>query len=128
RTLKLEAAVIRNVDLLVGVVDPERIGTHGDTSEIRGRTDLIEIGGSQPRLLRPLYDAPRIGTVNAAPIVGGQRQWHAPRRRERGISFALPAPGRLRSALLREHAIGDIVPELVVAQSSAKQQSAAQQA
>src|SRR5690348_6272040 len=68
-SLELETAVIRDVYLLVRVIDQKNIGTDAETAEVRGRSELVKVRGGQPRLVGPLYYAARVDAVDAAAIV-----------------------------------------------------------
>src|SRR5262249_60992231 len=72
RTFEFEAAVVGDIDLLVGVVDEERVGGERQAAEVRGHTGLVEVSGGQAGLIRPLHYTARVDAVDAAALVGGE--------------------------------------------------------
>src|SRR6516164_7418751 len=111
RAFEFEAAVIRNVDFLVRVIDEEKIGAESEAPEIGRCAELIEVRRCKPRLLRMLHDTACVDTVDATTVVRMERQRHARCRRESDVPFALPAPRVLKPAGIGIHSILDIVTE-----------------
>ena len=75
-----------------------------------------------------LNHAARVDAVDAAPVVRVERQRNGVRRRERDVALALPAAGRLDSALSGIHFVGHVVAELVEAHTGAEHQAIVQEA
>src|SRR5690242_15735927 len=69
RALELEAAIVRDIDLLVRVINQEEVGAQPEAAVICGDTELGEIRGCEPRRIRTLDDAARINAVDAAAVV-----------------------------------------------------------
>jgi len=65
--LELERPVIGNVDLLIRVINQERVRTEGKTPEPGRSSELVEIGGSEPGLIGALDHAARVDAVDARP-------------------------------------------------------------
>ena len=72
-TLKFKAAIVRNVNLLVRVIDQKKIRADSKAAEIGGSANLIEIGGSQPKLLGVLDNAARVDAVDASTVIDVKR-------------------------------------------------------
>src|SRR5262249_14084384 len=124
---ELETAIVRNVYLLVRVVDQKRVRADSELSEVGGGTKLVEVRGREARLIGPLDHATSVNAVDAAAVVGGQGEWHMMRWCERDGSFSLRAPRRLNAAVRRVHAICYVIAELVITDSPAQEKPPLQQ-
>src|SRR5437899_9753795 len=60
---EFEAAIVGDVDLLIGVIDQEGVGAEGEAAEVGGGPDLVEVGGGEAGLIGALYDAASVGAV-----------------------------------------------------------------
>src|SRR5947207_11446390 len=68
-SFEFEAAIIRDIHLLVRVIDQKQVRADAKAAEIGRSANLIEIGGSQPRLLGVLDNAARVDAVDASTVI-----------------------------------------------------------
>lgn len=125
---ELEAAIVGDVDLLVGVIDQEGVGAEAQAAEVGSGAELVEVGGGEARLIGALDHAARVDAVDAAAVVQMQGERHRPRGREHGRTLALPASGRVGAFLRGLEQVADAIAEFVVTQTARKQQAPAPQA
>src|SRR5438046_2329984 len=92
RPFELEAAIVGNVDLFVGMVYQKAISGDRKPSEVGRGSELIEVGCRHPGLVRHLDDASRVDAIDPAAIIQMNRERRVERWSKRDVAFALPTP------------------------------------
>ena len=123
RPAEFKAAVIGNVHLLVGPVDPEHIAAQGDPLQMVCRAKLVKVRGRNLRRVRPLHHPTRVLAGNTATIAGVKADRQPVGGSVGNIGLRLKTRSSFQSAILRDEAVLHVKTEIIETQAGRKSPS-----